>query len=289
MSPERWSTSTGAACCAAERGPLTLRWAIIPTAGRGARLAPATDVVPKVLLPVGLRPMLDWAVDEALDAGARDIIVIVSPGHPAVRDRVERRSAASSWPAAARLHVVEQPTAAGVGEALMRCRSLTAAAPFGVVVPDNWFEARPPALAQIAATHARTGLSTIGLVEVGRRNAALLGNVGGVQVEALGGVDYRVLQLADKASGAFEAPHEGTVLRGCARYVLEPTFYDALEKSGPPAEGEWDDVPAFQRLCDVAELAGCRLNGEFFDVGQEAGYLAAMSFLFEKRLSDSGA
>ena len=78
-------------------------------------------------------------------------------------------------------------------------------------------------------------------------------------------------------------------MRGCARYALGPAFYDALEATGPPTEGEWDDVPAFQRLVAGDGLVGHKLEGRHFDVGRESGYLAAMSYLFERDVIGNGA
>lgn len=261
-----------------------LRWAIVPAAGRGRRLAPATDAVPKVLLPVGLRPMIDWAVDEALAAEADSIVVIVAPDQGAVRRHVERRAQGDDWPDGIDLRLVVQPEPRGLGEALLRCRPLTGDDAFAVVVPDNWFEAATPPVSHLVETHTRSGLDTIGLIEVMPPQAARLGNVGRVDLEALDGrgEDFRILALADKRPGSFEMAGEEPVLRGCARYVLGPSFYDALEAVGAPADGEWDDVPAFQHLIATRGLAGRRLVATHFDVGQPAGYLAAMSHLLER-------
>jgi UTP--glucose-1-phosphate uridylyltransferase len=270
-------------------GDATLDWAVIPTGGRGTRLRPATESVPKVLLPVGVRPMLDWALDEALAAGIGAIAVVVSPDQPQVREHAEQRAQGKDWPVGVSLHVLEQPEPAGLGDALMRCRPLTGDDSFGVVVPDNWFSTPIPAVAQVAQTHFRTGLNALGLVSVEPRRAALLGNVGRVRLEHIEDDDFHILELGDKSAGTFSVEGQQPVLRGCARYVLGADFYDALAATGPPAEGEWDDVPAFQFLSTGPGLAGRRLEGRHFDVGHEAGYLAAMHYLFERRFSDSGA
>lgn len=264
---------------------MRLRWAIIPTAGRGTRLRPASDLVPKVLLPVGLRPMLDWALDEALASAVENIVVVVGAGHQGVRELCRRRVESGPERGRVRLHIVEQRSPDGLGDALIRCRRLTGDDSFGVVVPDNWFAGQRAALAQVAETHERTGLCTIGLVEVTPARARLLGNVGRVRLEPLEGPDFRILRLGSKRPGTFEIGGPDSVLRGCARYVLGPRFYDALEATGPPPQGEWDDVPAFQRLARDRGLAGRRLDGHHFDVGHEAGYLAAQSFLFERSVS----
>ncbi len=272
-----------------KRASAALSWAVIPTGGRGTRLHPATQSVPKVLLPVGVRPMIDGAIDEALAAGVSAIAVVVSPEQPLVRQHVEQRAAGERWPVGVSLHVVEQPQPVGIGDALIRCRPLTGDASFGVIVPDNWFDAPTPAVAQVAQTHFRTGLNTLGLVEVEARQATLLGNVGRVRLEHIEDDDFRIRELGDKSAGTFSVEGREPVLRGCARYVLGPDFYDALEATGPPSKGEWDDVAAFQLLTRGPGLSGRRLQGRHFDVGHEAGYLAAMHYIFERRFSDSGA
>ena len=263
-------------------------WAIIPAAGKGTRLLPATAVVPKVMLPVGRRPMLDWTLREAVDAGAQALIVVLSPSQPLVTEYIDAalgdKGAGELAELGQRLrdvevHFVEQPVPAGLGDALVCCRRLTGDDAFAVLVPDNWFDAEEPAIAQVAKTHAATGLNTIGLTDVNATDARLLGNVGGVEVEALGGSSFRIGRLQDKLSGSFDPGESAATLRGCARYVVDGRFYDALEATGPPEDGEWDDVLAFQQLISTVGLAGHRIAGRLFDVGQAAGYMAAAEYL----------
>ena len=264
-------------------------WAVVPTAGSGTRLLPATAVLPKVMLPVGLCPMVHWAVREAALAGARAVVVIVSPEQPLVRQYLENaRDTEHVEPrlvelrdllAGVELHFVEQGEPRGVGDALIRCKAFTGTDPFAVVLPDNWFDSAIPVVAQVASTFEETGMNTLGLTEVQAADAGLYGNVGGVELEPIAGPAFRILALQDKQPGRFSMSPGSTVLRGCARYVLDTRFYDALEATGPPPAGEWDDVPAFQHLIANEGLAGHRIDGRHFDVGQEDGYLAAAAYL----------
>jgi UTP-glucose-1-phosphate uridylyltransferase len=122
-------------------------------------------------------------------------------------------------------------------------------------------------------------MNAIGLTRVDAADASLYGNVGGVELAPLSGPAFRILALQDKRPGSFDIVAGSSVLRGCARYAVDARFYDALEATGPPAEGEWDDVPAFQLLIETEGLAGHLITGHHFDVGHEAGYMAAASYL----------
>lgn len=270
--------------------PEMVPWAIVPAAGRGTRLRPVTAAVPKVLLPVGTRPMLQWAIDEAIDAGVDGVIVVIGEDGDAVRAYLERaRSAADGGDSGlevfgrrlrrVELVLVEQPAPLGVGDAFVRCRGVTGTDPFAALLPDNWFDATEPPIRQIYDTFERCGLATLALTEIRPEQAPRYGNVGGVELDEIGGRSYRIRFLQDKRRGTFEARENGAELRGCARYLLGPDFYDALEATGPPRRDEWDDVPAFQYLIDGPGVAGHRVEGVHFDLGQPAGYLAAQAHL----------
>ena len=266
-------------------------WAVLPTAGRGTRLLPATAVVPKVLLPVGTVPMLHWAVAEAIQAGVEGLVLVVSPGGGLVRDYLDvvRRAGSTSGNSEmeslgrslsrCELVWIEQPSALGVGDALIRCRAVTGADSFAVLMPDNWFDAGRPAIAQVHASFAEWGLDAIGLTRVAHRDASRYGNVGGVELLRLGGDCHRVLALQDKGTGSFPIRGRRAVLRGCARYVLRASFYEALSSTGPPERGEWDDVPAFQELIRREGLIGHQIEGCHFDLGLPAGLRAATTHL----------
>ena len=256
---------------------------------------PTTAVVTKALLPVGLRPMLHWTLLEAVSTGVEGIIIVVSPHQETVRCYVEQAKQAARSTAGDDLATlgraleghdvvwVEQQLPSGVGDAFSHCRQVTGTDDFAVLLPDNWFDTTLPAMAQVAATRLRTGSPTIGLIRVSPAQASLYGNVGGVHLEALDGPKgvYQIISLQDKRKGSFSVDGSRPTLRGCARYALGPEFYDALDATGPPEVGEWDDVPAFQRLIKNAGLIGQEISGTHFDVGQGAGYLAAAAYLAE--------
>ena len=235
--------------------------------------------------------MLHWALDEAIAASIPGIILVVGPEQQLVRDYLDaaieaaRRNETTDLGRLGRglrdreVCWIEQPEAVGIGDAFMRCRPLTRQDVFAVLLPDNWFHAPTPAIEQVAGAYAQTGLCSIGLTEVAAQERRLFGNVGGVRLRSLDDGCYRVLELQDKLPGAFSGERRDPVLRGCARYVVDDRFYEALLATGPPARGEWDDVPAFQHLIGNAGLAARRIDGCHYDVGHQRGYLAAATYL----------
>ncbi len=268
-----------------------IRWAVIPVAGHGRRMQPAAAVVPKALLPVGTWPMLHWALDEAIRAGIPGIILVVGVDQQLVRDYLDaaieaaRRGDETDLAELGRglrdceVRYIEQPEPLGVGDAFVRCRPVTGKDVFAVLLPDNWFDSPTPAIEQVARAYDRTGLCSLGLTEIVAAERALFGNVGAVDLQPVEGNCYRVLGLQDKLPGAFVAEGEKLVLRGCARYVADERLYEALLATGPPARGEWDDVPAFQNLIRHAGLAAHLIDGQHYDVGHRQGYLAAAAYL----------
>ncbi len=268
-----------------------IEWAVIPVAGHGKRMQPAAAVVPKALLPVGTWPILHWALVEAIRAAIPGIILVVGPDQQLVRDylgvavEAARRNEKTDLACLGRglldreIRFIEQAEPLGIGDAFMCCRAVTGQDVFSVLLPDNWFDAATPAIGQVARAYAQTGLCSLGLTEVVTEESALFGNVGGVGLRRLDGDCYRVLALQDKRPGVFATEGKSSVLRGCARYVVDARFYDALLATGPPSQGEWDDVPAFQHLIDNAGLAAYRIDGRHYDVGHRRGYLAAAAYL----------
>jgi len=256
-------------------------------------MLPATSVIPKALLPVGTWPMLHASLDECVRAGIPGVVLITGDDQHLVHEYVDAALAAGRNDEAGDLGRlgrglltmeivrIEQRTPGGVGDAFMHAQPVTGADVFAVLLPDNWFDADPPAIAQVAAAYTATGWCALGLTAVELDEAHLFGNVGGVDLETLGDRTHRITDLQDKLPGEFPAA-AGAVLRGCARYVVDRRFYDALKATGPPSTGEWDDVPAFQHLIATDGLAAREILGRHYDVGHPAGYLAAAAYLSDR-------
>ena len=168
--------------------------AVIPCGGLGTRLHPITRWLPKEMLPVALRPVLHWALDEAADAGLLRAIVVTNPHKPMLE------AVARSYPGPLDLEFVPQDHPRGLGDAFLRARDHLGGAPFVALLPDNLFQGPNPTAA-VLATHRTTGLATVLLAEISREDAATKGATGRARYERASDGTLRVTDVADKGSG----------------------------------------------------------------------------------------
>ena len=172
--------------------------AVIPCGGLGTRLHPISRWLPKEVLPVALRPVLHWAFDEAADAGLLRVIVVTNPHKPMLE------AVARSYAGPLELEFVPQDHPRGLGDALLRARDHLSGSAFAVLLPDNLFLGPNPTAA-VLAVHRTTGLATVLLAEISREQAETKGATGRATVERSGNGTYRVVAIADKGKGRFDA------------------------------------------------------------------------------------
>lgn len=238
---------------------------VLPAAGRGTRLRAVAPDTPKVLLPLGGRPMIDWCLDELRRCGLREVAVVVDALDGPVADHVIAHDLVS--------RVVEQAEPAGIADAILRAR-VCESGPFVLALPDVIDRAEEPALTRLLAAHAASGQpGLVALTQLDAEAAARWGNCGRAEVGPEDEHGRRPIQrLADKGDGAMQV--DGPVWVTAPRCVLDEAFLVALTKTAP-TEGEHDDVPAFQRLIAEGALFGVEVGGPLLDVGNPAGYEAA--------------
>ena len=253
-----------------------IRLAVIPAAGLGTRLAPATWALPKELMPVGRYPMIQWALEEVSDAGIGQVAVVVSPSKPLLIDFL------SKWKRGRRLNLslVEQPRAIGLADALLRVRHLSRGAPIALLLPDNIFfpYARGrSALAQVLEGFRAGRGDTTGLVRVRKEYAHTWGHAGLVSLSQRGDRLARIERLHPKRRGTLRLIKGVSAYKTFARTVLLPHFFDYLEDASKRRRGG-DEVPALQAIIKHDGLSGVLLRGRGFDAGNPAGYGAAVAY-----------
>jgi UTP--glucose-1-phosphate uridylyltransferase len=238
-----------------------IRTAIIPAGGMGTRLLPLTRAVPKELLPVWKRPVLDYAVEEAAEAGIERLIIVTAPG----KESLQRHFADSKSHGLRQIDFVMQKTALGLGDAIRR------AAPRGeavaVLLPDELLYGAN-CLKQLIACRARAGGSVIAVQKVPRSEVSRYGIV---DVALPLGPDLRIKGLIEKPQPA-AAPSD---LAAIGRYVLDSTVIDALQDAQPTVKGEVQLTDSIAATCRGAGVAAVKYNGRRFDCGNFQGLLDA--------------
>jgi UTP--glucose-1-phosphate uridylyltransferase len=251
---------------------MMLDTAVIPCGGRGTRLHPITRWLPKEILPVGLRPILHWTLDEAADAGLLRAIVVTNPHKPMLE------AAARNYEGPLELEFVPQDHPRGLGDALLRARDHLAGSPFVALLPDNLFQGPNPSAA-VVATFRATGLATVLLAEIAAAEAATKGATGRARLRSEPDGSLRVTDVADKKSGRFDTAGEETAVTPIGRLAFPGGILEEFEEvaRGLPSGVELDDVPVLQRLARRNALAGVISRATFFDVGVPEGYRDAVA------------
>jgi len=251
---------------------MMLDTAVIPCGGRGTRLHPITRWLPKEILPVGLRPILYWTLDEAADAGLLRAIIVTNPHKPLLE------AAARTYEGPLELEFVPQDHPRGLGDALLRARDYLAGSPFLALLPDNLFTGPNPSAA-VLSTFRAAGLATVLLAEIAREDAGAKGATGRAKLRTEPDGALRVTDVADKGTGRFDSAGDAAALTPIGRMAFPGGILDEFEEVGRslPSGVELDDVPVLQRLARRDALAGVISRSGFFDVGVPEGYRDAVA------------
>jgi UTP--glucose-1-phosphate uridylyltransferase len=251
---------------------MMLDTAVIPCGGLGTRLHPITRWLPKEILPVGLKPVLYWTLDEAADAGLLRAIIVTNPHKPMLE------AVARNYQGPLELEFVPQDHPRGLGDAFLRARDNLGESPFVALLPDNLFQGTNPTAALIS-THRNTSLTTVLLAEIERKDAGSKGATGRAAVRKEPDGSLRVTAIADKGAGRFDATGDQVAVTPIGRMAFSGSVlaeFDEVARSLGPGV-ELDDVPVLQRLASRGTLAGVISPAKFFDVGVPEGYREAVA------------
>jgi UTP--glucose-1-phosphate uridylyltransferase len=254
-------------------------------AGRGTRFLPATKASPKEMLPVVDKPLIQYAVEEALAAGATRLVFITGASKRAIEDHFDSDAELekmldtqgksdladqlrSVLPTSATCIYIRQPAPLGLGHAVLCARPAVGDEPFFVHLADDLIYAEEPCLKQMADVHARQRCSVLGVEEVEHSETDKYGIVD------TGGSEASVAQInaiVEKPKPA-KAPSNLAVV---GRYVLTPTIFDHLEQIGQGAGGEIQLTDGIARLMQDEAVYAYRFKGKRYDCGSKLGYLQA--------------
>jgi UTP--glucose-1-phosphate uridylyltransferase len=258
--------------------------AVFPVAGLGTRFLPATKASPKEMLPVVDKPLIQYAVEEALAAGARRLVFITGASKRAIEDHFDSdqelenllksqgkselvKQLHSVLPSYATCIYIRQPAPLGLGHAVLCARPAVGNEPFFVHLADDLITAEPGCLSQMAEVYSAKRASVIGCEVVPRSETDKYGIV---EVEARG-TTARIRSIVEKPKPA-EAPSNLAVV---GRYLLSPAIFDHLERIGKGAGGEIQLTDGIARLLQEEAVYAHRFSGQRFDCGSKLGYLQA--------------
>lgn len=263
-----------------------IRKAVFPVAGLGTRFLPATKTVPKEMLPIIDRPLIQYAVDEAIEAGCDTLVFITNRYKHAVADyfdkayelehKLERAGKTEQLelvrhvlPEGVRAIFVTQAEALGLGHAVLCAREVIGDEPFAVLLPDDLIWNRGPgALKQMADAAEAAGASVIAVQDVPHEAT---GSYGIVATEAFDGRQGRIKAIVEKPKPEV-APSNLAVV---GRYVLNPRIFSLLEGTTPGAGGEIQLTDAIAALLAEEKVNAYRFQGTRFDCGTHIGLIEA--------------
>ncbi|MBF0093240.1 MAG: UTP--glucose-1-phosphate uridylyltransferase GalU [Alphaproteobacteria bacterium] len=265
--------------------PQRVSKAVFPVAGMGTRFLPATKAMPKEMLPVVDKPLIQYAVEEAQEAGIEHFIFVTGRGKSALEDhfdsapdlertlkergKVDLIEAVTSWmPKSGQISYTRQHEPLGLGHAVWCARDLVENEPFAVILPDDLILAKVSCLKQMVDVHAETGGNVVAVIDVPPEHTRRYGIL---DVEADHGRLVRARGLVEKPDPAV-APSTISIT---GRYILHPAVFEYLNKQAAGAGNEIQLTDAIQATMGRIPFHGLRFDGHRFDCGDKVGFLHA--------------
>jgi len=263
-----------------------VRKAVLPAAGFGTRFLPATKAIPKEVLPLVDRPIIQYAVEEALASGIEQIIIVIATGRSAIEDHFDSNPTLDRWledrgdiemlrqvrriSEIGPIAFVHQKEQLGLGHAVLMAKELVGDEPFAVLLSDDVMlnPGGEPVTRQLIEAHNAHRGSVVAVQKVAREQVGRYGIVAPVHEE---GRLYEIDDLVEKPS-VDDAPSDLAVL---GRYVLTPKIFDMLEQTPRGAGGEIQLTDAIKMLMQEQPVFGYQFEGERHDAGTRIGWLKA--------------
>ncbi|MFN6962427.1 MAG: UTP--glucose-1-phosphate uridylyltransferase GalU [Pyrinomonadaceae bacterium] len=264
--------------------PKKVRKAIFPAAGMGTRFLPATKASPKEMLPLVDKPLIQYAVEEAVASGIESVLIITSRDKSAIEDHFDvsyeleqilkqkgkdelcRQVRAISE--MARISYTRQNEALGLGHAIYQAIDFAAGEPFAALLPDDVVDAERPAIRQMMDVYEKYDAPVIATMQVAGSAISRFGVIDAEEVEP--GV-YRIRDMVEKPS-LDEAPSDLAII---GRYIFTPDIFGAIERTEPGTGGEIQITDAMRLLLKERPIYALKLDGVRHDAGDKLGFLIA--------------
>lgn len=260
---------------------MKVRKAIIPAAGLGTRFLPATKAMPKEMLPIVDKPTIQYIVEEAVESGIEDIIIVTGKGKRAIEDHFDNSFELEQnllekqkfdlltevqKSSKVEIHYIRQKEPNGLGHAIWCARKFIGDEPFAVLLGDDIVRADTPCLKQMMNQYESSFASIIGVKHVSDEEVSRYGIVDGNEIEKR---LYSINHLVEKPKKE-EAPSNLAIM---GRYILTPRIFDILNNQKPGAGGEIQLTDAIAELNRIESVYAYEFEGKRFDVGEKLGFI----------------
>lgn len=261
-----------------------VRKVVIPVAGWGTRSLPATKNIPKEMLPIYNKPVIQYVVEEAIRSGIKDVIFVTNRDKSVIEDhfdynlqlesvleragKMDKLKAVRDVAEMVNVMAVRQKKQLGLGHAILCAKGLVAGDPFAIMVGDDLMFGGVPGIGQLIEVYHAEKKPVVGVMEVPWDKVSKYGIIDGEEVAP--GI-YKVKDMVEKPKRE-DAPSRLAIV---GRYVLTPDIFEYLENTKPGAGGEIQLTDAMQKLARERGMMAVRMSGMRFDAGDWAEYLSA--------------
>jgi UTP--glucose-1-phosphate uridylyltransferase len=266
-----------------------VRKAVFPAAGLGTRFLPATKAMPKEMLPVVDKPLIQYGVEEAMHSGIQNIIIVTGRGKSSIEDhfdvsfeleqlleskgKTDLLSMVRGISDMIDVSYVRQKEALGLGHAVLRAKELVGNEPFAAVLSDDVIASETPCIRQLLDVYEYYGASVLALMEVPRDQISAYGVVDAEPVPDNGrqGRLFRIRNMVEKPKPA-DAPSNLAII---GRYILTPEIFQCIESIEPGSGGELQLTDGLKYMLRNRPIYGLKFEGQRYDAGDKLGFLKA--------------
>lgn len=263
---------------------MVIRKAVIPTAGLGTRFLPASKALPKEMLPIVDKPTLQYIVEEAVNSGIEDILIIIGRNKESIENHFDRSvelelrlesngelellKEMRSISNMANIHYIRQQEILGLGHAIYCSKSFIGKEPFAVLLGDDIIYSKKPCIKQMIEIYEKYKTSILAIRKVNKKDINKYGNLEGNLIEDK---VYKVKNLIEKPN--IEEAYSNIGVLG--RYIITPGIFRILENIKPDKDGEIQLTDGLNELAKIEDIHAYKFEGRRYDIGSKEGFLEA--------------